>query len=81
VRKGHGSHLTSFLGDYSREADDERDAGEGLVFEEQFVLRVPDRVARGDKERGVKGIRTLLEEKKEVGNASFTFKGEAPLFT
>lgn len=67
--------MTSFLGNYSREADSDDD--EPLVFEEQFILRVPDRVVRGDKEKGIKGIKTLLEEKKEVNNASFKFKGES----
>jgi transcription initiation factor TFIID subunit 7 len=73
VQKVQGGKLTSFLGNYSREADSDPD--EPLVFEEQFILRVPDKVVRGDKEKGIKGIKTLLEEKKEVNNASFKFKG------
>jgi len=73
VQKVQGAKLTSFLGNYSREADS--DPEEPLVFEEQFILRVPDKVVRGDKEKGIKGIKTLLEEKKEVNNASFKFKG------
>jgi transcription initiation factor TFIID subunit 7 len=75
VQKVQGGQLTSFLGNYSREADSDPD--EPLVFEEQFILRVPDKVVRGDKEKGIKGIKTLLEEKKEVNNAFFKFKGQS----
>lgn len=73
-RGGHGASgpgsYTSFLGDYTRDADSDPD--EPIVFEEQFILRVPHRVAQGDS--NVKGIKTMLDEKKQVTNAWFTFK-------
>jgi transcription initiation factor TFIID subunit 7 len=42
---GGGGRKSSFLGEYDRELDENLD--EPLVFEEQFILRVPREVAEG----------------------------------
>lgn len=55
---GEGARKSSFLGDYDRDLDE--NPSEPLVFEEQFVLRVPERMAGGLREM-VKGKSKGLE--------------------
>lgn len=49
---GESARKSSFLGDYDRDLDE--NPTEPLVFEEQFLLRVPERIANNLRER-VKG--------------------------
>lgn len=49
---GESARKSSFLGDYDRDLDE--NPSEPLVFEEQFILRVPERIAENLRER-VKG--------------------------
>lgn len=69
---GQTSHI---FGDYNR--DLESDPEEPLVFEEQFILRVPQEVLEGDKEHGVKGLAEMVKAKKEIEGVSIKFKGGA----
>lgn len=55
---GESARKSSFLGDYDRDLDE--NPSEPLVFEEQFILRVPERVAGGLREM-VKGKSKGLE--------------------
>jgi hypothetical protein len=57
--EGYDGRMTSFLGDYDRELDENPD--EPLEFEEQFILRVPREVAEGRK--GEVGLREMIKGK------------------
>ena len=56
---------TSFLGPYDRELDSDE---EDLVFEEQFILRMP---ANEDSER----LRKMVQAREVSDDAWFKFKG------
>lgn len=69
-RMGQTSHI---FGAYDRDLDEDPD--EPLVFEEQFILRVPQEVLEGDKEHGVKGLAEMVKAKNEIEGVSIKFKG------
>ena len=68
--KGGGSgRLTSFLGEYDRGLDENPD--DPLAFEEQFILRVPERLAGGPN-----GLREMVKGKgKGLEGVEFKFLG------
>lgn len=57
--ESYGGRMTSFLGEYDRELDDNPE--EPLEFEEQFIMRVPKEVADGKKGEG--GLREMIKGK------------------
>jgi transcription initiation factor TFIID subunit 7 len=61
-------------GYYDRGLDEDKE--EPMVFEEQFILRVPDEVLKGDPAAGVKGLREAVLSRKPIEGVSFKFKGE-----
>ena len=65
-----GMRKMSFLGEYDRELDENPE--DPLVFEEQFILRVPRGVAEGPN-----GLREMVKGKgKGLEGVDFKFLGE-----
>lgn len=62
-----------FMGNYERELDD--DPNEALMFEEQFILRVPEQVALGNMATGTKGLAEIVGAKREIPGVAIKFKG------
>jgi transcription initiation factor TFIID subunit 7 len=68
-RKGENGMMTSFLGPYDRELDE--DPKDPLAFEEQFILRVPREIAEGPN-----GLREMVKGKaKGLEGIEFKFLG------
>ncbi len=62
------------MGDYDRSLDENPD--EPIMFEEQFILRVPEEVADGDQAAGIQGLAELVNAKKDIPGVSLKFKGQ-----
>lgn len=74
VTEASGGRMSSFLGEYDRELDENPE--EPLCFEEQFILRVPRDVAEG--KNGVTGLRDMVKGKgKGLDGVEFKFLGES----
>ena len=67
--KGRGGRYSSFLGEYDRELDTDE---EEIVFEEQFILRMPE----GDASEKLRGMVKEKGPKKGLEDVWFKFKGE-----
>lgn len=64
---------TSFLGPYDRELDTEDEEDQDLVFEEQFVLKMPE----GDD---CNKLRAMVQARKVTPDVWFKFKGALRVF-